>query len=104
MFNSQQFTVFSCAIHCLLLANTIPHCSLYDRWPHVSQTRHKIQQITEFRNVWSSVGVSPVSANSEPQKLQTSHEHSQQKSRQNFFKYSLKWNCLKILLSGQIYP
>jgi len=55
----------------------------------------------EFSNVWSSVTVSPVSANSEPQKLQTSHE---QKSRQNFFKYALKWKCLKILISGWIYP
>jgi len=50
----------------------------------------------EFSNVWSSVTVSPVSGNSEPQKFQTSHKHSQQKCRQNFFKHALKWNCLTL--------
>ena len=60
--------------------------------------------MNEFCNVWSSVTASPVPANSKPQKFQTSQEHSQQKCKQNFFKHALKWNCLKILLSGWIYP
>lgn len=60
--------------------------------------------MAELNNVRSSVKVSPVSANSEPQNYQTSQEYSQQKCRHNFCRYTLRWNPLMILLSGWIYP
>lgn len=44
--------------------------------------------------MWSSVTVSPVSAKSEPQKFQTSQEHSQQKCRKTFFQ-----TCTQVELS-----
>jgi hypothetical protein len=43
---------------------------------------------------WSSVTVSPVSANSEPQKFHTSHEHSQQEMQTEFFQ-----TCTQVELS-----